>query len=90
MKANNNDPKPDDYIILVQSDYQKCISINNITANLSLTTNVLICTENNQTNVCYEVSTWNDKLKRINKSFTNYTLAYQYYMRVYNKYKKDI
>jgi len=90
MKANNNDPKPYERITLIQSDYLKCISIDKMITNLALTTIAIVDTKTNYTEVYYEVRAWNDKLKRINKSFTNYTLAYQYYMRIYNKYKKDI
>ena len=73
-------------ICLVSSSYLKVINIAGHRSNLALTTIVHVNTSNNETKVSYEVRPWNDKLKRISKTFVNYNEAYNYYIKVYTKF----
>ena len=71
---------------LVSSDYLRVISIAGYRSNLALTTIVHVNTSNNETEISYKVNPLNDKLKRISKTFVNYDEAYNYYIKVYNKF----
>ena len=79
IKAHNQ-------IYLTNSDYLNVIKIAGYRSNLALTTSCVINTVTNECTVSYNVRPWNDKLKRIRKEFNNYNEAYNYYVKVYNKF----
>lgn len=73
-------------IYLTNSDYLNVIKIAGYRSNLALTTSCVINTATNECTVSYKVRPWNDKLKRISKTFVNYNEAYNYYIKVYTKF----
>jgi len=78
--------KPKDRIYCLSSDYLRVIKIAGYTGNLALTTIVIVNTIDNTTKLTYEVRSWNDKHRRIAKSFEDYKQAYEYYIKIYDKF----
>lgn len=81
--------KQEQRIFLVESSGLGVIKIAGYSANLSLSTQVVVNTETNETTVKYYVNSWSMKHKRINKYFTDYKLACEYYDKIYTKFAKQ-
>ena len=73
---------------LVDSEHLDVIKVAGYSSNLALTTYVHVYTKDNSTKVEYFVHNWNDKLKRLDKSFTNYGDADAYHRKLVAKFSK--
>ena len=80
--------KIDKINILVESEYLNVIYIAGRSGNLALTTIVYVNTKDNTAKIRYTVRNWNDKLSRLNKSFTDYTEAHEYHAKLVNKFSR--
>ena len=83
------DFKPQTSKTLVTSDYMKVIKYNDRTGNLVLSTCVNVNTETNETSVHYTVHSWTEAHVDLTKSFDQYSEAFDYYVELYLKYKKQ-
>lgn len=90
FNLNNNSytttMKPSSRILLCNAEFLHVIKIAGHRANLALETLVWVETSTNNTTVYYEVRSWNDRLKRLNKRFSNYIDAYNYYDRLFTRF----
>lgn len=80
--------EPKSHIHLVKSAYLKVIKLAGYSSNLSLSTQVIVNTNDNTTKVKYYVNSWSYKHKRINKYFDDYKLALEYYNKLYTKFAR--
>ena len=82
MKAQNK-------IYLCDSAFLNVIKINDVRANLVLSTSVVVNTSDNSTEISYSVKSWDYSSAHaaITKTFDDYKDAYAYYNDIYNLYK---
>ena len=62
------------------------VNIAGYNSNLALYISARVNVNTNEAKLSYSVGLWNDKLKRLNKDYTNVNDALDYYNRLNNKY----